>query len=191
MRQDDEEGNDRRARVMTYLNQILKFFRAHESLTFKQTTKKEVEQKEGGEEANPKKFITETVMSSNDTATISRELRIPEHTTEKLLEKYSHLEPSKRFGEGPQYHRSRKEKDLLIGTILVLAITLDDFHSVVDDIADDLKMSCKELVPYLRELGCKVVKQKQSEVGTYSVTLPLPLTFPGIKLRRKQATKSV
>lgn len=176
---------------MTYLNQILKYFRAHESLTFKQTIRKEVEQKEGGEEANPKKFTTETVMSSNDTATISRELRIPEHTTEKLLEKYSHLEPSKRFGEGPQYQRSRKEKDLLIGTILVLALTVDDFHCVIDDVANDLKMSCKELVPYFRELGCKVVKQRQSEEGTYSVTLPLPLTFPNIKTRRKQAAKSM
>ncbi|WJX26656.1 hypothetical protein P8452_15552 [Trifolium repens] len=73
--------------------------------------------------------------------------------------------------------------NLLISYILVLTLFSDEFQTDYSDISNDLRMT-KELVRQIYEhLGCKIFKEN----GATYATLPIPLTFP--QLRQKKRVK--
>ncbi|KAL1533414.1 DNA-directed RNA polymerase I subunit RPA49-like [Salvia divinorum] len=72
--------------------------------------------------------------------------------------------------------------DLLISYVLVLSLFADDFRSDPSDIARDLRMNPLTLRTHYESLGCKFVRENLSLVAT----LPVPLTFQTIKIKRKR-----
>ncbi|XP_047963910.1 DNA-directed RNA polymerase I subunit rpa49-like [Salvia hispanica] len=74
------------------------------------------------------------------------------------------------------------KQDLLISYVLVLSLFADDFRSDPSDIARDLRMNPLTLRTHYESLGCKFVRENMSLVAT----LPLPLTFQTIKIKRKR-----
>lgn len=83
----------------------------------------------------------------------------------------------------PSSQRLTAEKNkFLISHVLVLSLFVDGFRSDTTDIAKDLKIPNVELRAHWLELGCKLVREKD----TVFATLPLPLTFP---VRRQKKRK--
>lgn len=72
---------------------------------------------------------------------------------------------------------SHEKKDLLISYILVLTLFVDSFSSSSADIAKDLKKGNTALLPHYLQLGCKISSKGHA-------TLPIPLTFPAMLVRR-------
>lgn len=75
------------------------------------------------------------------------------------------------------------KKDLMLSHILVLCLTLNDFHLDLDHLLVDLKsLSKKRLTTHCQILGCQVKAAKVTEDGrattTHSATLTIPLEFP-------------
>uniref|UniRef100_A0A0D6QTE5 DNA-directed RNA polymerase I subunit rpa49 n=1 Tax=Araucaria cunninghamii TaxID=56994 RepID=A0A0D6QTE5_ARACU len=110
------------------------------------------------------------------TAHLTESSKIPGVTLAKFLKLFSDSK-----GDTP-----REKKDLLISYILVLTLIADNFETDTADIAKDLKMIMHDVVSRYKELGCQTKKSGAS----YRVTLPLPLTFPKLKVQsaRKQRT---
>lgn len=73
----------------------------------------------------------------------------------------------------------------LVGYVLVLTLFVDEFETDFTDISKDLKMSTLTIRPYLENLGCRFKRQKNVTLAT----LPVPLTFPTIRKKRRRGNK--
>ncbi|KAK1362779.1 DNA-directed RNA polymerase I subunit rpa49 [Heracleum sosnowskyi] len=83
----------------------------------------------------------------------------------------------------PSSQRLSSEKNtFLINHVLVLTLFVDGFRSDISDIAKDLKIGVVELRKHWLELGCKLVREK----NTLFATLPVPLTFPVNRQKRRK-----
>ncbi|CAJ2648608.1 unnamed protein product [Trifolium pratense] len=72
--------------------------------------------------------------------------------------------------------------NLLISYILVLTLFSDEFQTDYSDISKDLRMNKGPVKQIYEHLGCKILKQRP-----FYATLPIPLTFP--QLRQKKRLK--
>ncbi|XP_047325672.1 DNA-directed RNA polymerase I subunit RPA49 [Impatiens glandulifera] len=85
------------------------------------------------------------------------------------------------FAESDSKRLLDEKRNLLISHVLVLTLFADDFKSDMADIAKDLRMTAVELRRHFENLGCKLKRE-----GTALwATLPVPLTFPQIKGKRR------
>ncbi|KAM3308936.1 DNA-directed RNA polymerase I subunit rpa49 [Capsicum chacoense] len=75
-----------------------------------------------------------------------------------------------------------ERKNLLINYVLVLTLFADDFRTDLSDIAKDLRMNAVALRPHYEYLGCKLVREK----NVLLATLPVPLTFPDPRRKRRR-----
>eukprot|EP00271_Cylindrocystis_brebissonii_P008672 TRINITY_DN23146_c0_g1_i1.p1 TRINITY_DN23146_c0_g1~~TRINITY_DN23146_c0_g1_i1.p1 ORF type:complete len:549 (+),score=95.87 TRINITY_DN23146_c0_g1_i1:281-1927(+) len=153
----------------------------------------------------PRQYIT----TSNDPSSISEVLRIPVRTIEHFISSFCERVAadggdggSGKYRDGQtQILRPKKGVGLLISSILVLALHVDDFSLDPEDLAADLRLTQATLFPYFKELGCHVAKErvvsKESKSpggkagqasAKYKVTLPVPLKFP--QIGRKRSSKS-
>lgn len=86
------------------------------------------------------------------------------------------------FEESDKKRLSDEKRNLLISYVLVLTLFADGYRSDPSDIAKDLRMNAIELRTHYEQLGCKFVRE-----GTVLLaTLPVPLQFPVIRIRRKR-----
>lgn len=77
---------------------------------------------------------------------------------------------------------SADKNKFLINHVLVLTLFVDGYRSDTSDIAKDLKIGVVDLRKHLLELGCKLVREK----NTMLATLPVPLTFPVNRPRKRK-----
>lgn len=77
---------------------------------------------------------------------------------------------------------TEEKKDLLISYVLVLTLYADEFRTDPSDIARDLRMSAVKLRAHFEHLGCKLVSQNKVTMAT----LPVPLTFPRLRQKRRR-----
>ena len=77
-----------------------------------------------------------------------------------------------------------KKMDLARSTAMVLALTASDFDLDTTFITKDLKLAVPRSLTFFRELGCKIVKIKDS--GLHRARLVVPLTFPVMRLGKKK-----
>ncbi|KAK1362784.1 Translocase of inner mitochondrial membrane 23 [Heracleum sosnowskyi] len=83
----------------------------------------------------------------------------------------------------PSSQRLSSEKNtFLINHVLVLTLFVDGYRSDISDIAKDLKIGVVELRKHWLELGCKLVREK----NTLFATLPVPLTFPVNRQKKRK-----
>lgn len=167
-----------KADMLVYLTHLLRFYCAPPSLSFKRKVRQgrrngeEVGEEEGGN-------ASEFVLTSSDPTTVASLLHIPRQLVEKFISLYS----VRVGGEGDNSSSLRREKkhiNLLICTICVLALHVNDFSLNPESLAKDLKLALTALLPYFRELGCKVTKKEKKSkehAGVYDVSLEIPLTF--------------
>ncbi|KAJ1378216.1 RNA polymerase I associated factor, A49-like [Sesbania bispinosa] len=72
--------------------------------------------------------------------------------------------------------------NLLVSYILVLTLFSDEFRTDYTDIAKDLRMTLIPIRQFYEHLGCKFTRQN----NTSYATLPVPLTFPGLRQRKRK-----
>ncbi|PWA80556.1 DNA binding,DNA-directed RNA polymerase [Artemisia annua] len=77
---------------------------------------------------------------------------------------------------------SEDKRVLLISYVLVLTLFVDNFKTEFSDIAEDLRMATGALRPYFEFLGCKFTRENNITLAT----LPAPLKFPEVRMRRPQ-----
>lgn len=95
----------------------------------------------------------------------------------KIYQRFSSL-----FAESDSKRLLDEKRNLLISHVLVLTLFADDFKSDMSDIAKDLRMTVVELRRHFENLGCKLKRE-----GTALwATLPIPLTFPEIRGKRRK-----
>ncbi|KAK1362794.1 hypothetical protein POM88_038355 [Heracleum sosnowskyi] len=83
----------------------------------------------------------------------------------------------------PNSQRLSSEKNtFLINHVLVLTLFDDGYRSDISDIAKDLKIGVVELRKHWLELGCKLVREK----NTVFATLHVPLTFPVNRQKKRK-----
>lgn len=86
------------------------------------------------------------------------------------------------FNEPGAKRLAAEKYKFLISHVLVLTLFVDGYKSDTSDIAKDLKISVVDLRKHWAELGCKLVREK----STTFATLPLPLTFPVIRQKKRK-----
>ncbi|GKD42623.1 DNA-directed RNA polymerase I subunit RPA49, partial [Tanacetum coccineum] len=99
--------------------------------------------------------------------------KLPNILTQKFNDMFANAE-SKRLVDD--------KRDLLISYVLVLTLFVDDFKTEFSDIAKDLRMSTGALRPHFEFLGCKFTRENNITLAT----LPAPLKFPEVRLRRRR-----
>lgn len=72
--------------------------------------------------------------------------------------------------------------NLLICYVLVLTLFSDEFRTDYTDIAKDLSMNILPVRQLYEHLGCKISRQK----NIMYATLPVPLKFPELRLRKRK-----
>ncbi|MFS7981008.1 putative RNA polymerase I associated factor, A49 [Helianthus anomalus] len=99
--------------------------------------------------------------------------KLPNILNQKFNDMFANTE-SKRLADD--------KRDLLISYVLVLTLFVDNFKTEFSDIAKDLRMSLGALRPHFEYLGCKFVREHNITLAT----LPAPLKFPEIRMRRRR-----
>ncbi|PWA37341.1 DNA binding,DNA-directed RNA polymerase [Artemisia annua] len=99
--------------------------------------------------------------------------KLPNILTQKFNDMFANAE-SKRLADD--------KRDLLISYVLVLTLFVDNFKTEFSDIAKDLRMSTGALRPHFEFLGCKFTRENNITLAT----LPAPLKFPEVRVRRRR-----
>lgn len=94
-----------------------------------------------------------------------------------LRQKFSSM-----FGNPEAKNLASEKNDLLISYVLVLTLYADQFQTNPSDIAKDLRMNSLTVRVHYKQLGCKLVRQK----NLWFATLPVPLHFPELKRQWKR-----
>ncbi|PWA59465.1 DNA binding,DNA-directed RNA polymerase [Artemisia annua] len=97
----------------------------------------------------------------------------PNILTQKFNDMFANIE-SKRLADD--------KRDLLISYVLVLTLIVDNFKTEFSDIAEDLRMPTGALRPHFEYLGCKFIREHNITLAT----LPAPLKFPEVRVRRRR-----
>ena len=98
---------------------------------------------------------------------------LPNILTQKFNDMFANIE-SKRLADD--------KRDLLISYVLVLTLIVDNFKTEFSDIAEDLRMPTGALRPHFEYLGCKFIREQNITLAT----LPAPLKFPEVRVRRRR-----
>ncbi|VDP89658.1 unnamed protein product [Echinostoma caproni] len=81
-------------------------------------------------------------------------------------------------------------RDRLVYHILALILHCDNFKTIVDDLAVDLKMNCERMRRYFLYMGCRVTKEEIKVNGEQGVrmiaTLTTPVRFPDPALQKSR-----
>lgn len=99
--------------------------------------------------------------------------KLPNILTQKFNDMFANQE-SKRLADD--------KRDLLISYVLVLTLFADNFKTEFTDIAKDLRMSTGDLRRHFEFLGCKFIRENSIMLAT----LPAPLKFPEVRMRRRR-----
>jgi hypothetical protein len=106
------------------------------------------------------------------------------------------------LADQPSYVRTKQLEDKLVTWIACLSLVIDDFNSDIRLLAADLKITPARALHFFKELGCSATPVRgaaaasstaadgaddiKRAIVSYQVKLTVPLTFPKIKLGRKQ-----
>ena len=103
---------------------------------------------------------------------------MPKPIFDSLLERFATQDP----GADEKFRLTTVQTDLLISHILIIALTLMDFHKCpVNSLADDLGLNVSKTKDYFKTVGCKIKLAERIAVAELTV----PLEFPVRRTRMK------
>ncbi|KVH92979.1 RNA polymerase I associated factor, A49-like protein, partial [Cynara cardunculus var. scolymus] len=111
--------------------------------------------------------------NSMDGFSAAKNHKLPNILTQKFNDMFANPD-SKRLADD--------KRDLLISYVLVLTLYVDNFKTEFSDIAKDLRMSTGALRRHFEHLGCKFIRENSIMLAT----LPAPLKFPEVRMRRRR-----
>lgn len=164
--ENDEEGNTKRAVIMSYIRHLLAFYNLPRPLI---------------------KSIVDPVgyrgdYNSSKAIDLRSHSNIPNAVAVKILKLFTTID---RTRDEEVRIQTVDNRNLLISYILLLGLMLDNYKADPFDLALELKMTISKLKPHYMELGCKyqVLKgkdrpERDSLQRLYKVVLRVPLEFP-------------
>eukprot|EP00850_Spirogloea_muscicola_P006476 SM000030S11485 [mRNA] locus=s30:866108:868591:- [translate_table: standard] len=163
---------DRQARLLIYLSHLIRFHNAPTYL----------------------KLESSDSLSGASLDALSAMVHVPSSVLDFLISQFT--ERADQHGAQAALRRPKEKSHLLLCHILVVALKADLFVVDPADIAPEVKMTPKELIPFFKEVGCTVEKVRraalsgdgnvQSEKGLYRAVMAVPLQFPKLTSKRRR-----
>eukprot|EP00850_Spirogloea_muscicola_P010074 SM000058S18504 [mRNA] locus=s58:194614:197149:- [translate_table: standard] len=163
---------DRQARLLMYLSHLIRFYNAPTYL----------------------KLESSDSLSGASLDALSAMVHVPSSVLDFLIAQFT--ERADQHGAQAALRRPKEKSHLLLCHILVVALKADLFVVDPADIAPEVKMIPKELIPFFKEVGCTVEKVRraalsgngniQSEKGLYRAVMAVPLQFPKLTSKRRR-----